>query len=142
MAVDFNAPQSILSDPNFLQNYRNRNVTGFDKMLLGYRQNPANPTQPLPQTPASGMWSNPFSTAMSGTQTGTLQPYVNRMTQNANQALYGGLLGYSPQPIVAGDAGGTPVNSTPPQFNLQSAIPQQGQGLNFTGFGNRSWMGG
>jgi len=89
----------------------------------------------------SGMWNNPFATAMSGTQSGTLQPYVNRMTQNANRALYGGLLGYQPQPIVAGDAGGTPVNSTPPQFNMQSAIPQQGQGLNFTGFGNRSWMG-
>lgn len=90
---------------------------------------------------ASGMYADPFGTAMSGTQTGTLQPYVNRMTQNANNALYGGLLGYKPQSIVAGDAGGTPVNSTPPQFNLPSAIPQQGQGLNFTGFGNRSWMG-
>lgn len=92
---------------------------------------------PAPQL--SGMYQNPFSTAMSGTQSGTLQPYVNRMTQNANNALYGGLLGYQPQGIIAGDAGGTPVNSTPPQFNLQSAIPQQG--LNFTGFGNRSWMG-
>lgn len=85
----------------------------------------------------NGMFSNPFSTAMSGTQTGTLQPYVNRMTQNASNALYGGLLNYSPQSLIAGDAGGTPQNSTAPQFNLPSAI---GQGLNFTGFGNRSWM--
>lgn len=100
----------------------------------------AAPTQSS-QMSNSGMWNNPFATAMSGTQSGTLQPYVNRMTQNANRALYGGLLGYQPQGIVAGDAGGTPVNSTPPQFNMQSAIPQQGQGLNFTGFGNRSWMG-
>jgi len=89
----------------------------------------------------ASMYGDPFGTAMSGTQKGTLQPYVNRMTQNASNALYGGLLGYSPQSIVAGDAGGTPVNSTPPQFNLPSAIPQTGQGLNFTGFGNRSWMG-
>jgi hypothetical protein len=89
----------------------------------------------------SGMYGNPFGTAMSGTKSGTLQPYVNRNSQMANQALYGGLLGYNPRAIMSGDAGGTPVNSTPPQFNMQSAIPQQGQGLNFTGFGNRSWMG-
>ena len=98
------------------------------------------PINPIQQS--SGMYQNPFSTAMSGTQSGTLQPYVNRMTQNANNALYGGLLGYKPQSIVAGDAGGTPVNSTPPQFNIPSALQGYGNGLNFTGFGNRSWMGG
>lgn len=90
---------------------------------------------------ASGMYNDPFGTAMSGTKSGTLQPYVNRMTQNASNALYGGLLGYSPQSMVAGDAGGTPVNSTAPQFNIPSALSQYGNGLNFTGFGNRSWMG-
>lgn len=89
----------------------------------------------------ASMYGDPFGTAMSGTKSGTLQPYVNRMTQNASNALYGGLLGYSPQSMVAGDAGGTPQNSSVPQFNLPSAIPQTGQGLNFTGFGNRSWMG-
>jgi len=88
----------------------------------------------------NAMFSNPFGTAMSGTQTGTLQPYVNRMTQNASNALYGGLLGYSPQSLIAGDAGGTPVNSTAPQWNLPSAIGGTGQGLNFTNFGNRAWM--
>lgn len=65
---------------------------------------------------------DPFGSAMSGTKSGTLQPYVNRMTQNANNALYGGLLGYQPQSIVAGDAGGTPVNSTPPQFNIPCCL--------------------
>ncbi len=83
------------------------------------------------------MFQNPFGTAMSGTKSGTLQPYVNRMTQNASNALYGGLLGYQPQSLIAGDAGGTQQNSTVPQFNMPSAL---GQGLNFTGFGNRSWM--
>lgn len=93
------------------------------------------------QSNLNGMYSDPFGTAMSGTKSGTLQPYVNRMTQNASNALYGGLLGYSPQSMVAGDAGGTPVNSTAPQFNIPSALSQYGNGLNFTGFGNRSWMG-
>lgn len=90
----------------------------------------------------SGMYKDPFGTASSGGQSGTLQPYVNRMTQNASNALYGGLLGYSPQSMVAGDAGGTPQNSTVPQFNIPSALSKFGNGLNFTGFGNRSWMGG
>lgn len=91
---------------------------------------------------SQGMYGDPFGTAMSGTQSGTLQPYVNRMTQNASNALYGGLLDYKPQSLIAGDAGGTPVNSTAPQWNLPSSIGGVGQGLNFTGFGNRSWMGG
>jgi hypothetical protein len=84
--------------------------------------------------PGTGMFGDPFGTAMSGTKSGTLQPYINRMTQNADNALNGGLLNYAPQSMVAGDAGGTPVNSTPPQgFNLQSAL------LNGE-FGKRSWM--
>lgn len=112
-----------------------------DSWMPAPQQAVQQPQATLPQSSSSGMYKNPFGTAMSGTKSGTLQPYVNRMTQNANRALYGGLLGYRPQSIVTGDAGGAPVNSTPPQFNMQSAIPQQGQGLNFTGFGNRSWMG-
>jgi hypothetical protein len=112
-----------------------------DSWMPAPKQATQQPQATLPQSSFSGMYKDPFSTAMSGTQSGTLQPYVNRNTQNANRALYGGLLGYQPQSIVAGDAGGTPINSTPPQFNMQNAIPQQGQGLNFTGFGNRSWMG-
>jgi len=113
-----------------------------DQWRPGTANQPAATGNQLPTgSTSSGMWGNPFGTAMSGTQSGTLQPYVNRMTQNASNALYGGLLGYSPQSMVAGDAGGTPQNSSVPQFNLPSAIPQTGQGLNFTGFGNRSWMG-
>jgi len=110
--------------------------------------------QAPPQTQANtGMYGNPFGTAMSGTQKGTLQPYVNRMTQNASNALYGGLLGYSPQSLIAGNAGGTPVNSTVPSWSLPSAIPTPNQGqVGLLGaqannqqlpqgiFGNRSWM--
>jgi hypothetical protein len=111
----------------------------------GYTQTPgingfAKPITPPPIGPSTtpsqsnGMFGDPFGTAMSGGKSGTLQPYVNRMTQNADNALNGGLLNYSPQSMVAGDAGGTPVNSTPPQgFNLQSAL------LNGE-FGKRSWM--
>lgn len=86
--------------------------------------------------PNSAIFKDPFSTAMSGNQTGTLQPYINRMIQNASDALYGGLLNYQPTPMVAGNAGGTPINSNVPQFNIPSGL------LNFNGFGNRSWMQG
>jgi hypothetical protein len=99
-------------------------------------QPPANTVTPMTtQTQkGTGMFGDPFGTAMSGMMKGTLQPYVNRMTQDANKALYGGLLDYQSSPIIAGDAGGTPINSTPPQgFNLQSAL------LNGE-FGKRSWM--
>jgi hypothetical protein len=102
----------------------------------------------------NGMFGDPFGTAMSGTKSGTLQPFINRNTQLANNALYGGLLGYQPQQLVAGDAGGTPVNPTPPQWKLPSAIPNPNQaqvGLlgpqaaNYNQqekpiFGNRAWM--
>jgi len=94
-------------------------------------------TQPNQQAGANGMYADPFGTAMSGTQSGTLQPYINRMSQNASNALYGGLLNYTPQNVVAGDAGGTPVNGQAPTgFNIPSGL------LNFNGFGNRSWMQG
>jgi hypothetical protein len=89
----------------------------------------------------TGMFSDPFSTAMSGTKSGTLQPFINRNTQLANNALYGGLLGYQPQQLKAGDAGGTPISPTPPQFNIPSAIPQGPQGL-LGSFGKRAWMEG
>lgn len=109
------------------------NYLGFG-LFNGPQQVAAAPAPVVQKQQDTGMYGNPFSTAMSGMKAGTLQPYVNRMTQNANNALYGGLLDYKPQPIVAGDAGGTPVNSTPPQgFNLQSAL------LNGE-FGKRSWM--
>lgn len=112
--------------------------------MFGVPKFTLSPPQQTAQPPAAstGMFSDPFSTAMSGTQSGTLQPYVNRMTQNASNALYGGLLGYQPQSMMAGNAGGTPINSTVPQgFNIPSALQSMmgGQGLNF---GNRSWMQG
>jgi hypothetical protein len=111
-------------------------------------------SQNMPNTPFSGMFADPFSTAMSGNKSGTLQPFINRNTNLANNALYGGLLGYQPQQLMAGDAGGTPVNPTPPQWKLPSAIPNPNQaqvgllgpqGGNYNQqekpiFGNRAWM--
>jgi hypothetical protein len=98
-----------------------------------------NPTynQPVASAPTFSPYSgDPFGSAMSGTKKGTLQEYINRMTQQGSNALYGGLLNYQPQSMMAGNAGGTPQPSQVPQFNLPSAIPQ---GL-LSGFGNRSWM--
>jgi hypothetical protein len=112
------------------------------------------PSAAPPKQQGADMYGDPFGTAMSGTQKGTLQPFINRNTQLANNALYGGLLGYQPQQLVAGDAGGTPVNPTPPQWKLPSAIatPNQAQ-VGLLGpqaadymkqekpiFGNRAWM--
>jgi hypothetical protein len=106
---------------------------GLSSLYSGIKQNPAN-------VPNSGIFSDPFGTAMSGNQTGTLQPYVNRMTQNASNALYSGLLNYQPQPMISGGAGGQNISTQVPQvFNIPSALQGMmgGQGLNF---GNRSWM--
>lgn len=83
------------------------------------------------------MSSDPFASAMSGNQQGTLQPFINRQTNNAYNALNSGLLGYSPQAMQAGNASGTPITANDPkasQFNLQGLLS------NFEGFGNRSWM--
>jgi hypothetical protein len=122
--------------------------------LKNYGYTGGAPAPVQPQMQSSGMFKDPFGTAMSGTQKGTLQPFINRNTSLANNALYGGLLGYQPQQLMAGDAGGTPVNPTPPQWNLPSAIPdasqaQMGllgpQAANYNNpqpkiFGNRAWM--
>jgi hypothetical protein len=115
-------------------------------------QPPSNGQAPKQQMPMNtgdnGMYGDPFGTAMSGGVSGTLQPFINRNTQQASNALYGGLLGYQPQSLVAGDAGGTPQNSMVPNWRLPSAIPQPNQaqmgllGPNQPMFGNRSWMGG
>lgn len=77
--------------------------------------------------------TNPFGAAMSGTQHDTLQPYINQQTQQASDALNGGLLGQS-MPMQSGNAGGMPMTATQPQFDLTSAL------ANFKGFGNRAWM--
>jgi hypothetical protein len=126
---------------------------------LGMYANPVSGGGGQQQPPApqgDNVFSNPFTTASSGGVQGTLQPYINRMTQNASNALYGGLLNYQPQSLVAGDAGGTPRNSKVPQWNLPSAIPTPNQGqIGLLGpqannyqsldqqqpvFGKRSWM--
>jgi hypothetical protein len=114
------------------------------------------PTGQSQQPQGPNVFSDPFGTASSGGKQGTLQPYINRMTQNASNALYGGLLGYQPQSLVAGNAGGTPQNSQVPQWRLPSAIPTPNQGQvgllgpqanNYQSidmqqpvFGKRSWM--
>jgi len=119
-----------------LKNYINTSSPFAMQPIGAPTAQPPPPQQPL----NNGMFGDPFGTAMSGGQSGTLQPYVNRMTQNASNALYGGLLNYKPQSMIAGNAGGTPVNPQAPQgFNIPSALQgmQNGQGLNF---GNRSWM--
>ncbi|MES2637553.1 MAG: hypothetical protein V4605_09525 [Pseudomonadota bacterium] len=100
----------------------------------------ARPINLTPQQPTMMNNANPFTSASSGGVAGTLQPYINRMTQNASNALYGGLLNYQPQAMQAGNAGGTPITSQVPEdFNIQSALKgaQSGGLLNF---GNRSWM--
>lgn len=118
--------------------YQNRNGTITDMFGRALFQLNPQQSQQTAQPANTGMFGDPFGTAMSGNERGTLQPYVNRMTQNASNALYGGLLNYSPQSMVAGSAGGTPQNSTVPQFDIQSALKgMNGQSL---GFGNRSWM--
>jgi hypothetical protein len=136
---DYYNPLAHLGNPN-------QKLTDYQFTMAGFR--PRGGTMPV-QAPApqqmmnnnNGMFGDPFGTAMSGTKSGTLQPFINRNTQLANNALYGGLLGYQPQQLMAGDAGGTPVSPTPPQFNLPSAIPQDQQGL-LGGFGKRAWMEG
>lgn len=114
---------------------------------------PAPAAAPAPQQ-GNGMFSDPFGTAMSGTKSGTLQPFVNRNTGMANNALYGGLLGYQPQKLMSGDAGGTPMSPDAPQWKLPSAIPNPNQAqVGLLGpqaanynmqeppiFGNRAWM--
>ena len=131
----------------------NGDVLGFygQKLFNIGPQSSATPPQPTQQ--GASMYQDPFGTAMSGTQKGTLQPFINRNTQLSSNALYGGLLGYQPQSMVAGNAGGTPVNSQVPQWRLPSAIPTPNQGqIGLLGpqanpqqqmgiFGNRSWMG-
>lgn len=114
------------------------------------------PISPPPNQGASGnnipqVGNNPFASASSGGVSGTLQPFVNRNTSLANNALYGGLLGYQPQQLMAGNAGGTPVSPQPPQWHLPSAIPTPNQGqVGLLGnlsnipaqgiFNRRSWM--
>jgi len=96
---------------------------------------PATPAAGMPSTAIPSFFKNPFATAMSGTQQGTLQPYINSMTNNAYQALYGGLLGGGNPAMQSGNAGGQAMSFQAPQLNLPSLLS------NFQGFGNRSWMG-
>lgn len=104
---------------------------GFAREVAPLNQQP----QQSGQSP-SGVFGDPFGTASSGGVQGTLQPYINKQNTNAYQSLYGGLLGYSPKDMTAGNAGGTPTTATGAQFELPSLLS------NFEGFGNRSWMKG
>lgn len=96
--------------------------------------NPQPTTTPLaqPTNNSSILGGNPFTSAMSGLQKNSLQPYVNYQNLLANNALYGGLLGYQPQSMLAGNAGGIPQSPQAPSFNLPGILSQ--------GFSNRPWM--
>jgi len=113
---------NLLSTPGVSQAWEQR---GLIKPL-----GPAGGQQAMSMSAGGG--NNPFSAAMSGNQKGTLQPYINRMTGNANNALYAGLLGYQPQQLIAGNAGGTPEHPQAPQFSLPPGL--------LSGMGQRHWM--
>lgn len=126
----------------------NNNFTwGYSPLLAIAQQRQGNASAPNPnswqarklarqQPDGFNVFSDPFGTALSGGVQGTLQPYINMQNANAYGSLYGGLLGYSPQNMTAGNAGGTPTTATGAQFELPSLLS------NFEGFGNRSWMKG
>lgn len=80
------------------------------------------------QTPNQNASLTPFTGASSGGVTGTLQPYINRQTQQASNALNGGLLNMQPQSMLSGNAGGQ---------TIATQVPQQNSLLNFA---NRPWM--
>lgn len=69
--------------------------------------------------------------------TQSIQPQLNRLTQQASNALYGGLLGYNPQPMMSG--GQNPQSFAAPQGNFRDAFSNM-QGL--LGQGNSNWRGG
>lgn len=108
------------------------NYWGFGLSYGAPQQNSGIAT-PSPQVnQSSNIFTNPFGTAMSGTQKGSLQPYVNYQNLLANNALYSGLLGYQPTAMQAGNAGGIPVSPQAPQFSLPGLLSQT--------FANRPWM--
>jgi hypothetical protein len=81
---------------------------------------PLQPQQPAMQQPAQG--------AGNGMMTGKLPDMYNRLTMQANDALYGGILGYQPKPI------------TSPTGNQYQ--PPANQGFQFPfGLLNRNFMG-
>jgi hypothetical protein len=81
---------------------------------------PLQPQQPAMQQPSQG--------AGNGTMTGKLPDMYNRLTMQANDALYGGILGYQPKPIIS------------PTGNRYQ--PPTNQGFQFPfGLLNRNFMG-
>ena len=60
---------------------------------------------------------------------GGFQPYINKLANQATQALNGGLLEPSPQALQPGNAGGTPEQIANPKM----------QGLLAQGFAPREW---
>lgn len=99
--------------------------------------------------PNTKMYGDPFGTAMSGNQANTLQPYLNKQNDNAYRALNGGLLGYSHQPMTAGNATGGATMATGAQGGMPAGLLAGAGGqLAQTGqldplqlaLQNRSWM--
>lgn len=113
-----------------------------------------------PKPAGVSMFGNPFSTAMSGTQKGTLQPWINSQVQQANGALNGGLLGFNSPMLMAGNAGGQTSSMMPmggsvsaPMGGMQQmphrgyvgkggGVPASANGSDFSTlkFTPRSWM--
>ena len=88
--------------------------------------------QPAAPAPAPATSSNPSASLK-------LQQYLNYITGQANNALNGGLLGYIPSALRAGQVG----NQAPQTFNAPTASAGMSSysGL-FGGFGQRPWMKG
>ena len=71
--------------------------------ILLSRSNNFRNTASLPvQAPSPQPFANPFTSAMSGNQTGTLQPFINQQVQNAQEAQGGGLLKVLPASSITG----------------------------------------
>jgi hypothetical protein len=84
---------------------------------------------PLQQPPQAQPAGGGQTQAMTGGFPAPLGNYLNRMSMNANDALYGGILGYQPKPIAS---------PTGQQFN-----PPANQGFQFPfGLLNRNFIPG
>ena len=72
---------------------------------------------------------DPFLSASAGGVQGGFQPYINKLSNQATQALNGGLLDTIPQALQPGNAGGTPEQIADPRL----------RGLLAQGFAPREW---
>lgn len=101
--------------------------------FLGLNNNIRQQIFAQPQAPAPVMppyqQLDPFLSASAGGVQGGFQPYINKLANQATQALNGGLLEPSPQALQPGNAGGTPEKIADPRM----------QGLLAQGFAPREW---